>query len=349
MNFDSVNQRDAKLLSEKEIRLINNLVSEGKKTLIILNNECTYEKLRKTIKNYVNKISDNQEIIESIINRTLSSSPRLSITINNLITNAQELISILKKAQIINKYGEGIINNLTRMLARYKVIINIKPKINYWNNKAKCKKNKIIMNINELTISDLVLLILNTNNQLIKNHFLLTEQDRINNNIIKGFINELRTSELRLAINEKPELADFLMKLFVALQSQAKQLKQLKNKINNAEPLNQSELSATKTLIINEIKKLTISIKKVMSICKQAREKGVNTERLISQYHETELMSNTKEIIKSFLRINYKINDLIKQVAYEFLTTYEAVPDELSKYNDYKNKSRYELLKELFN
>jgi len=111
---------------------------------------------------------------------------------------------------------------------------------------------------------------------------------------------------------------------------------------------NESVLESNIALLNSELKKVGVDFVQAMNVIKEARRKKVTTERLVSVYNETELIRDAEVMIKAYLRYKFNINDLLEQLAYEYLVVYDAVPSKLVGYGVFKKQSKYQFLKTFF-
>lgn len=349
MEFDFLKDKEKGLLTAKELRDFDSLVRKGRSLLKDLSKESTYPRLKKLISRFVKAVDSKKEMLEGIIERTLSVNAELSVHVNELITNTKNLIKVLKRARVINRYLTSLINRLEQLLAKYKVFTNLDVSVKYWSCKTVIGRRKIILGFDDLSIVELIKSILEPRRQLIESNFLLTDEDVIESGIVVDFITGLNDEDLKLAINEDPSHADFLMKAYVVLRHQVKQVKSLVNLMNDksAAP-SESELDANTSLVNKELRRVSNELVQALGLLKEARDKGVRTERLVSLYNENELLRDADDVLKSYLRYKFKADDLLSQLMYDYLVVYHAVPESLSKYNVFKNRSRYVFLKKFF-
>ncbi|MBD3312684.1 hypothetical protein GF352_04500 [archaeon] len=349
MEFDFLKDKEKGLLTAKELRAFESLVRKGRSLLKDLSKESTYPRLKKLISRFVKAVDSKKEMLEGIIERTLSVNAELSVHVNELITNTKNLIKILKRARVINRYLTSLINRLEQLLAKYKVFTNLDVSVKYWSGKTVIGRRKIILGFDDLSIVELIKSVLKPRRQLIESNFLLTDEDVIESGVVVDFITGLNDEDLKLAINEDPSHADFLMKAYVVLRHQVKQVRSLVNLMNDkSTATSESELNANISLVNKELRRVSNELVQALGLLKEARDKSVRTERLVSLYNENELLRDSEDVLKSYLRYKFKIDDLLKQLMYDYLVVYHAVPGSLNKYNDFKNRSRYVFLKKFF-
>lgn len=349
MEFNFLRDKEKGLLTAKELSAFESLVRKGRSLLKDLAKESTYNRLKKLISSFVKAVDSNKELLENIIERTLQVNAELSVHVNELITNTNELIKILKRAGVINRYLELLINRLEKLLAKYKVFVNLDVSVKYWSNETIPGRQKIVLGFDDISIVSLIKYILEPRRQAIQTNFLLTEEDVIESGIVVDFITGLNEEDLKLAVNEDPSHADFLMKAYVVLRHQVKQLKSLVKLMDeHSTASSESELDNNIALLRKELKRVSSDLVKALELLKESRGKGVSTERLVSLYNESELLRDASDMIKSYLRYKFKVKNLVEQLMYDYLVVYHAVPSELSKYKDFENRSRYEFLKKFF-
>ncbi len=349
MEFHVIHKKDVELLTSNELKILEDIISKGLTILKELNNECTFEKISKLITNYAKLVTSKNNILENIIERTLTPNPELGVHVSEIISNTNELIIALKSARVINRYHESIFKRLEEFLAKKKVFVKIKPTINYWLNKNNLSKTKLILSLSDLKISSLVTEVIRLYLSEISDNLLFTDEDKIEAGIIKDFLEGLNEEELKLAINEDPSHADFLMQSYILLTAQATGIRRLAALVNDFSNItNEPELNAKIAIVNYQFKKLNTELTQSIDVINKARQRGVVTQRLIGPYNERELLSNSTEIIKSYLRLKFEPKNLIENLTFEFLTIYKSLPQELNDYNDYTKRASYEFLKVFF-
>lgn len=350
MKFIPIKSKEEGLLTDKELKELTELIDRGNSLLDKLENEMTYDKLKKLITKYARAVNKRRELLEGVVERTLKTKPSLSVHLNQIIKNTQELILVLKQARVINRYFNPLIKRLKSLLAKYKVFLNLDLTIKFHKSKTLVRHHKIVLGFDDLSIDNLISLILNKHGPDIKTNFLRTEADVIESGVMVDFITGINKDELKLAVKEDSEHSEFLFKAYVVLNHQVKGVNRLVELMNEYSVVsNESELDANIELLNNELKQVVSDLVKALRLLRKAREKKVITERLISVYNETELIRDAYEIIKSYLRYKFKVPDLLDQLRYEYLATYNAVPSELESYNEFSNRSKYVFLKKFFN
>ena len=349
MEFHVIRKKDLGLLTPSELKILEDLISKGVTIINELNNECTFEKINKLITNYAKLVNSKNNMLENIIERTLTVNPELGVHVNEIISNTNELINALKSARVINRYHESIFKRLEEFLAKKKVFVKIKPTINYWLNNSNTSKTKLVLSLKELKISSLVTDVIRLYLNEINENLLFTDEDKIEAGILKDFIEGLNEEELKLAINEDSSHADFLMQSYILLNTQLKSIRHITTLLNDFSNINsESELNAKIAMVNFQLKKISSDLTQSLDIINKARQKGVVTQRLISPYNEREMLSNSSEILKSYLRLRFEPKNLIENLTFEFLTIYKSLPQELSDYNDYTKRANYEFLKTFF-
>lgn len=164
------------LLTEKEAKVINKLTTQGNKLLDLLNQEVSYEKLDKMITSYASAVDASKEMIEGVIERTLDEDSDLSVHVNELITNTQELLMFKRKAGIIDKYGKVITNRLEKMLALNKVFLKLGYPITFSNRQSRLTRQGITLNLAHADVDELVSLLISNHKQEIEKNFLITQE-----------------------------------------------------------------------------------------------------------------------------------------------------------------------------
>jgi hypothetical protein len=270
--------------------------------------------------------------------------PSLAVKVNEIITNTQSLISILRRANSITRDRKRILKNLNVTLASFHTSVSDLV-INFWDRQSTCRKNKLILGFNDLSEYGLVKLILEQRHEEIEAG-LVGGKNAINASVVNEFINNLNNESLRLVVKDDPVHADFLMQLFVLLRQPAAMINQLTSLVKQSSiAANESELKANIALVGIELKKTIDLLANTLAVVRQSREHGVATQRLISVYNETELTANPEQLIKSYLISQLTIPDLVSQVAYDYFAITGEVPRELDKFNDFNNRSKYFFIK----
>ena len=336
------------ILTEKEKEEINDLVRKGNLLIDKLKGECTFELFKKLVINYANLINKKKEFIEGLIERTLGPEPETSVRINEIISKTNDLINSVKKASVINNYANNIIKKLEELLAKYKVFVNFSFSIKYSLQQPVVKKHKIILNINELSIARLVQLIIYNHSEEMKK-FLFTDEDLIESKALESFLEGINKENLLLCIRKDEAHSDFLLKAYVMLSNEKKKIKSLINtmKTHIISP-DESSLDMNISFVKKELKKTASELVKALDVIKKARMIGIKTEHLVSVYNEDLILEKGEDVIKAYMRLKYPIDDLPEQFLFEFLTTYDIIPEWLEDYEDISKQSPYLFLKRFF-
>ncbi len=335
------------VLSDEEERKINELIDKGNTLLDKLNSECTFELLKKLIVNYARAVNEKRRFINSLIERTLEPEPDISVRINDLITKTNELISFLKKADVIDKYAPALIKKLEELLARYKVFVDFSYSIKYTLQKSVVKKHKIVLSLNDLSLGRLVQLIIYSNNKAMKG-FLFTDEDLIESKVVENFLSGVNIENLKIAL-KKDKHGEFLMKLYVLLSYQCRKIKGLVKTMNShLVAADYTSLDLNVSFVKKELESVAADLVKSLKIVEKSRLKGIKTESLVNIYDESTLISKGRDALKAYLRSKINIDDLPNQFIYEFLVAYDVVPEWLKDYSDFVKRSPYLFLKSFF-
>ncbi len=347
MEFKPLSVKAKSLLNSRELTVVNDLINKGNILLSELAGDLSFNRLEKLIKGYVNFFKINYELINSLIDRVLTQAPSLSVNINQLVINVQELIGILNKARVIDDFHKKIMSQLRSFLADFKVFVKIDFSVHYTLGRTKPGKHKLVLGFNDLTIDRFVDLLLHQFKSDIESGFMLTDRMIVESGVVNDFINGINVEELKLAIQEDPKHASFLMKAYVMLDNQVKGVNHLVSlMLDNVVVNDESSLDVSIALINQGLTKVSSSLVQALGILRKARSRGVVTQRLVSVYNETELINDCDVFLKSFLRSKLKVNDLLNQLLYDFLVIYDSVPSYLNY--SFRDRSKYLFIKRFF-
>jgi len=341
--------KDRELLTDKEYRELEGLVNKFKSLNEELVKENTYERVSKLVESYLRSINKHRHLLEGIIERVTRIDTELGVQVSELITEAQEWVLKLRNLNDFQESFKELVKKLSPFLNHYGVKLDLKLTINYHNMPTIMRGHKIIFDIESLSVQKLLELILEMFELDIKAQFLNSESDFIRASIVQDFINGVNREELKLALNEDPRHADFLIKAYVVLEQRVNDLKSLAKYVNdNSNVSTETELNYNLKELSKDLKETAFNLRKALELIKESRVKGVITERLISLYNENELLKDTELMVKSYLRFKFKISDLLEQVAYDYLSKHGEVPDYLIDYLVFQKRSPYLFLKSFF-
>jgi len=342
-------KKDAKDLTEKELALINSLIKAGKELLDKLSKPVTFDELNKLVKSYASSITKSYNTLNNLIDKLLSANPDLSIKIDSIIKFANKLIEARNRASVVNKYFEGALTRLRKLLLKYRVNLKLDYELKFSLKNSRIYDGKIILNLDEATISDLIINILHSKEQFIKENFLVTEDRLIKSDKLNAFINNINLDNLRKCLlNNDPRFENAILKAYVLLNELKKVLSNLASFLKtNLIAERESELDLKYELINQRFSEDACKFKDHLRIIKKLIDKGVVLAPLISKQLLEELLFNTTDFLKAWAFTKTKINRLADQLAYEYLSVYGEV-ERLYDLSEFKKRSPYILFKKIF-
>lgn len=347
MEFHNIDEKESVILSKPELKDLKELITRGKKLLKDLSKDLTYDKLRKLVGKYADKVSKHEEMLENVIKRTLRVKQNLSVHINEIISNTKELVLLIKKASILEKQKDKALKQLEKMLRNYGVVLPLNTSVKYTLGKTRAAKQKIVLNLEQTELQELIRKVIETNIQEIRDEFLINDKDLIQASVIEEFLKKINHNTLRSAVNSNPDNAEFMIKLYVLLNEEAVKIKKLLRVMkDNIKASDEPRLKAQIALTDQELKKVSKELDQAMMIIEKANDKGINTKDLISRKMMETLKK--KSSLKSWLRKKFELSDLINQLTYEFLAVYDNITDDYKKYFSYDKLSDFLFAKEFF-
>jgi len=348
MEFHELTDKDQPLLNAKEFKDLNHLMTQGFALRDELAKHNTIERITKLVKKYLRLVNKERSMIEDVIERSMKVKTSLSVKVNHLITNAHELIFLIKRLGLAERVVKEYQKRLPKFLAKYGLKLKLDFGVKYWSGKSQLMGHKLTLGFNDLEPSRILNLILEMYESSIKTGFLSSHDVLIKGGIMNNLIIGFNREELRLAVNELPSHADFFLKAYVVIDKQISVLKNLVKVMNEKIVSTETGLNRKVEDLSKSVINVSEQLSSALKLLKSARDKGVSAERLISIYNESEFLKDPELMVMSYLRYKYEITDLLDQIAYEYLAANGEVPIRLSDYVSFNKRSPYLFLKTFF-
>gem|GEM_PF-5974115 len=329
------------LLTDREQVVIKTISDKAVATLNALNKALSFNDLSELLNSYIGIVNDNKGLLLLVIKKAFNIKRKVSVNINDLISLSDYFKACLDNAEALDELIHPLIKSFNSFLKGYGIRVII-PAVKY-SLKPISTKSVVALNLDDLSEENLILEILKVNELIIKKNFLKKEDDLINSDIIKSFINEVSVDSLK---NVEQRFKDFSLKVYVMLKQQVSNIQALNQRlIECVHASSAGDLEVNYALLDKEIKKNCIELKQALGVYSKATRLGFNITP-VSKYVLSNLISKPEKLIKSYLIVNYEISDLISQLAYEFLVTNASI-NKLEDYNDFSKRAPYLIIKKL--